>query len=457
MTERHAWIDASAGVAGDMLLGALLDAGASLAAVRAAVSAVADRTAADITDVSDADQTAADTTDARNADRAAAAVAGPGPSVWVSLRPVTRAGLRALKVDVQALAGQPPARTWQDVRAMLGRASLPEPVRRNAVAVFKTLAEAEARVHGVSPDEVHFHEVGAFDAIADVVGCCAALDDLGITTVSAGPVALGSGSVRTQHGRLPVPAPAVAELAKGWQVSAGGDGELATPTGMALLRTFAGVCEPLPPMVLDTVGVGAGGRDPAGNANVVRVMIGSRVEKAAAVQMSTGARTTGSAHEAAETLVLLEANVDDLDPRLWPGVLEGLLELGAADAWLTPILMKKGRPAHLLSVLGRAGNADALRERIFRDTSTLGVRHSTRGRVALERGFVEVPIGEDRVTVKVGHREGVLVQVMPEFGDVAALARRTGRPERLVLQEAMTAAAAEGLVVGAAVPDELKD
>ncbi|HEX5199808.1 MAG TPA: nickel pincer cofactor biosynthesis protein LarC [Actinoplanes sp.] len=424
MSRRHAWIDASAGVAGAMLLGALLDAGATLDAVRTAVHAVA------------------------------------GETVAVSARQVTRAGLRALKVDVTALVAEPPARTWRDVRAMLGRAALPEPVRRNAVAVFARLAEAEARVHGVTPDDVHFHEVGALDAIADVVGSCAALHDLAVTTVSAGPVALGSGSIRTRHGRLPVPAPAVAELARGWQVSAGdgkwqpasagGGGELATPTGMALLRTLAEVCEPLPPMTLDTVGVGAGGRDPADHANVVRVLLGLPPENEAP------APTAAPMSAAPEALLLLEANVDDLDPRLWPGVLDGLLGLGAADAWLTPILMKKGRPAHVLSVLCRAGDADLLRERIFRDTSTLGIRQSAPERVALARGFVEVAVGEGRIAVKLGHADGVLVQVMPEFADVAALARRTGRAERAVLQEALAAAASAGLVAGAEVPAELE-
>ncbi|MFF5296504.1 nickel pincer cofactor biosynthesis protein LarC [Paractinoplanes globisporus] len=391
---RHAWIDASAGVAGDMLLGALLDAGASEEAVRSAIDAVA------------------------------------GGGVRLRVREVTRAGLRALKADIEVVDAEPPERHWREVRDLVERAGLPGAVERDAIAVFARLAGAEARVHGIEPDEVHFHEVGALDAIADVVGCCAALADLGIVTVSASPVALGSGSVRSRHGRLPVPAPAVAELARGWQVSGTGDGELATPTGMALLRTLADRCEPLPPMTLEAVGVGAGTRDPAGRANVVRVLVGVDGE-----------------HES-ERLVLLEANVDDLDPRLWPGVLQGLLELGAADAWLTPIVMKKGRPAHTLSVLCRDTLAPTMRERIFRDTSTLGIRHSARGRVALDRSFAEVAVGSGRVSVKLGHRDGVLVQVMPEFEDVAALARREGRPERLVLQEAQAAAAAAGLVVG---------
>jgi uncharacterized protein (DUF111 family) len=243
-------------------------------------------------------------------------------------------------------------------------------------------------------------------------------------------VALGSGRVRTAHGELPVPAPAVAELARGWRVRAGGTGELATPTGMAVIRALATACEDLPPMTVDRIGVGAGGRDVPGRPNVVRVLIGHSAEPA-----SSGA-------------VLLEANVDDLDPRLWPGVLAGLLEDGASDAWLVPIVMKKGRPAHTLTVLCEAGLVPALRARIFRDTSTLGVRASDRRKTALSRYFVEVALTGGTVAVKVGHADGLIVQVMPEFEEVAALARRAGRPERLVLQEAISAAASAGLVVG---------
>ncbi|GAA1650179.1 nickel pincer cofactor biosynthesis protein LarC [Actinoplanes couchii] len=398
MTGRHAWIDASAGVAGDMMLGALLDAGARLDRVQAAVEAVA-----------------------------------PG-SVRITVTEVTRAGLRAAKADVEALTDSPPHRTWTSIRAQLDAAGLPEQVRDRAVAVFARLAGAEARVHGVPAGDVHFHEVGALDSIADVVGVCAALHDLGIGTVSASPVAVGSGHVRGAHGRLPVPVPAVAELSRGWRVAADGPGELATPTGMALIRALAGVCEDLPAMTLDTVGVGAGGRDRPDRANVVRVLISA--EKAAGPEQA----------------VLLEANVDDLDPRLWPGVLTGLLDRGAADAWLTPIVMKKGRPAHTLSVLCTPERAAALREHVFAHTSTLGVRESPRIKTPLDRLFVTVRVRGAEIPVKVGHRDGVIVQVMPEFDDVAAHARALDLPERVVLQEAQSAAGAAGYTPGVTLP-----
>jgi uncharacterized protein (TIGR00299 family) protein len=388
---RHAWIDASAGIAGDMLLGALIDAGARLDRVQAAIDSVL-----------------------------------PG-SIELTVEEVRRAGLRATKVHVTPLVDDPPHRTWRDVRELVGRAD----ARTGIEAVFDRLARAEARVHGTDPEDVHFHEVGALDSIADVVGVCAAIDDLGITGVSASEVALGSGTVRSAHGRLPVPAPAVAELAKGWRVRGDGPGELATPTGMALIRALADRCETLPPMTVDAVGVGAGTRDTPERPNVVRVVL-SKPDP-----------------DQAEDVVLLEANVDDFDPRLWPGVLANLLEAGADDAWLVPILMKKGRPAHTLCVLAKPGLTAPLRNQIFRDTTTLGVRQGPLRKTVVARTFTTMTVAASTISVKVGHVDGVIVQVMPEFEDVAAAARATGRPERVILQEASAAAVAAGLTVGA--------
>ncbi len=396
----HLWVDASAGVAGDMLLGALLDAGAPLDGVRSAVSA-----------------------------------AVPG-EVVVRTRTVDRAGLRALKVDVESTADEHPHRSWAQVRALLEAADLAGAVRRSALAVFARLADAEARVHGVAPDEVAFHEVGAWDSIADVVGVCAALAELRVAQVTASPVALGTGWVRSAHGVLPVPAPAVLELARGWRVEAGGTGELATPTGLALVRTVAGACGPLPPMGVAAVGVGAGTRDVPGRANVVRVVVGEAVPGA----------------PPGERLWLLETNVDDLDPRVWPTVLAALLAAGAADAWLVPILMKKGRPAHTLCVLARDAERAALREAVFTLTSTLGVREAPVDRVGLQRDWQAVALAGGDVRVKLGLRAGRIVQATAEFDDAAALAHARGLPVRQVLDEATAAAEAAGLRPGASWP-----
>ena len=381
---RQLWVDAGAGVAGDMLLAALIDAGARVDAVTSALAAVV-----------------------------------PG-EVVLRTSTVRRAGLRALKVDVESAADDHPRRSWARIRALLGAAPLPAPVRENALAVFARLARAEARVHGESADEVHFHEIGSWDSIADIVGVCAALAELDVTRVTASPVALGSGVVRSAHGVLPVPAPAVLELAHGWQVEAAGDGELATPTGLALVRTLAEACGPLPPMTVTATGVGAGARDIAERANVVRVVIGDAV---------TGDAVIGEAGPdtpATDRMWLLETNVDDLDPRVWPTVLSALVQAGAADAWLVPILMKKGRPAHTLCVLTTGAELDALRAAVFALTPTLGVREAPVSRVALARDWRAVTLPGGEVRIKVGLRAGRVVQATPEFEDAAALAGARG-------------------------------
>ena len=302
--------------------------------------------------------------------------------------------------------------------------------------VFERLAGAEARVHGMAVDEVHFHEVGALDSIADVVGSCAALHDLGIGRLVVSTIALGSGRTRSSHGDVPVPVPAVLELARGWQVSAGGDGELATPTGMALLTALGAASGPLPTQQVERVGVGAGSKAFPDRANVVRVVVGSGI----------GAEDADNATE-----LVIEANVDDLDPRLWPTVMAAVLEAGAADAWLTPILMKKGRPAHTLHVLATPERARALQEVIFAHTTTIGVRSTVVAKTALSRTWVDVSVLGGTVPVKVAHRAGVIVSATPEFEDVAALAAATGQPVRAVLARASAAAAQAGLESGAAI------
>jgi uncharacterized protein (TIGR00299 family) protein len=397
-----AWLDLSAGVAGDMLLGALLDAGASLDAVRAAVRAVAP------------------------------------DAVRLDVGPTTRAGLRANRLTVTSLVADPPVRRRRDVLGALDAAALAPAVRDAARAVFETLADAEARVHGISADDVHFHEVGAWDAIADVVGTCAALTDLGVTAVVASELALGSGTVRTAHGELPVPVPAVLDLTTGLPVVAGGVGELTTPTGAALVRTLATDLGPLPRLTIEAVGIGAGSRDRPDRANVVRVVLGRPTR-------------TGPPDDRLEPTVVVETTVDDLDPRVWPAVLDDLLAAGAADAWLTPVLMKKGRPGHVLTVLAPVERAPALRRLVLERTSTLGVRQHLVHRETLDRSWVEVTLPQGAVRVKLASRAGRLLHATPEYEDVARLAATSGRPVRDLLQAATAAAHASGLVPGATV------
>lgn len=401
-TARALWIDASAGIAGDMLLGALIDAGAPLAEVQAAVDAVAPATAR------------------------------------VSVRQVRRAALRATKADVEPVATDQPHRTWAAIRAMIADADLSVGTRHRALAVFERLAAAEGRVHGVPAEDVHFHEVGAWDSIADVVGCVAALELLGIGRITASRIAVGSGTVTAAHGELPVPVPAVLELAAGWDVVSGGPGELATPTGVALITALASGCEELPEMTVRATGVGAGSRDRGDRANVVRVVVGT---PAAAAPRPD-----------ADAAVLIEANVDDLDPRVWPSVLAGLLDAGASDAWLVPILMKKGRPAHTLSVLAAPERAVALREAIFVLVPTFGVRESVVRKTALARDWVAVDVDGERVRIKLAVDGDRIVSATPEFEDVRAAAGQLQRPVRYVLDGATARAQAAGLAPGATLP-----
>jgi uncharacterized protein (TIGR00299 family) protein len=404
----HAWVDATAGVAGDMLLAALVDAGAPLAVLQGAVDAVIPS------------------------------------SVQLMSAPVTRAGMRATKVDVHPTVTDQAHRSWRDIQALFEHADLAARVREQAERVFGRLAEAEARVHGVAPGEVHFHEAGAWDSIADVVAVCAALDWLGVTSMSCSAVALGSGRVATSHGALPVPVPAVLEMSAGWRVLSGGEGELATPTGMALLTALARESGDLPAMSVHALGVGAGTADVAGRANVVRVVIGDL----------TDGTDLPAQPDSAVLMSVLETNVDDMDPRVWPTVLASLLDAGAADAWLVPIVMKKGRPAHTLAVLTPRPRRDALRRMIFELTSTIGVREVTVSRMALDRFWVPLSLEGGQVRLKVAHRGGEVLHATPEFEDAAEVAAKRSVPVRRVLEEAVAAAEREGFVPGRRVRPE---
>ena len=406
MTTEHgrvAWLDASSGASGDMLLGALAGAGVPVGVMAEAVDKVA-----------------------------------PG-QVGLEVEEVRRGGFVATRCRVE-IADTAEHRTWREVEELLSGAGLHEDVRALAHDVFSRLAEAEGRVHGHPPEQVHFHEVGALDAIADVVGACAGFVHLGVQRIVVSDVSVGGGTVSTEHGRLPVPPPAVVELLRGVPSSGGPvDLELCTPTGAALLTTLADGWGPQPAMAVSEVGVGAGGRDPEGHANVLRLLVGrSGVE----TLPSTGSgRARGSSTTEQDPLVL-ETNVDDLDPRLWPVVLGALLEAGASDAWLTPILMKKGRPAHTLSVLVAADRAGVVRREVYRQTSTLGVREQTVAKHELDRSTASVDVDGHPVAVKVARLDGEVVNVQPEFEDVAAAARALGRPVKTVMAEASARAVA---------------
>ncbi len=385
------WLDCSSGASGDMLLAALVDAGVQVGAMQQAIDAIAPE------------------------------------RVRLRVEEVRRTGLRAVRVHVDTEVSTT-RRSWAQIRELFDHGEPGADVNGRARAAFEHLAEAEARVHGIRSDDVHFHEVGALDAIADIVGVAAGFDALGLAELQVSPVALGSGTVATEHGLLPVPPPAVVELLNGMPTY-GGDAtvELTTPTGAALLATFATSWGPQPPMAVHRQGVGAGGRDLRDRPNVVRLLVGEpQVEDSATV--------------------LLEANVDDMDPRLWPPVLSRLLEAGASDAWVVPIVMKKGRLAHTLSVLVDGPAAPAVRQAVFTETTTIGLRETAVRKHALDRAERSIDVDGHRIRVKTATLDGLLVNAQPEYDDVVAAANATGRPVKAVLAEATAAARASGLV-----------
>ncbi|MGH8836204.1 MAG: nickel pincer cofactor biosynthesis protein LarC, partial [Actinomycetes bacterium] len=371
-----AWFQCAAGASGDMMLGALLDAGVPLEPIQAAVDAI-----------------------------------GVEPTL-VLTEQVTRHGLAATKVEVKA-PRTTVIRTWGNVRGLLEAADLAEPVKDRAFDVFARLARAEGRVHRTAPEQVHFHEVGGLDAIADVVGTCAGLHELGITDAVATPVAVGYGMTRGDHGMLPVPAPAVlALLAEVDAPTYAGDlpYEMCTPTGAALLAATVGEWGGMPPMRITAVGAGAGSRDLSELPNMLRLVVGEPVEVVPG----------RPAEVPRDQALLLETNVDDLDPRLWPPVLARLIDAGASDAWLTPIVMKKGRPAHTLSVLVAPERVEEVRTAIFRETSTIGLRESPVDKRALVREMRTVNINGEEIRIKIALLDGVVVNAQPEYEDVAA-------------------------------------
>ena len=400
------WLDVSQGAAGDMLLAALIDAGADAASVAAVLELIA-----------------------------------PG-KLHLQQRRVERGPFAACKVDVIADEPNPPVRHLADVEAMLTVDGVPEATRTLALSAFRLLAEAEAHVHGMSVEEVHFHEVGALDSIGDIVGVAEAVRTLQVARASCSTVAVGAGHVHTQHGNLSVPPPAVLQLALGWEIEAGGAedvGELCTPTGLALLRAMCEEQETLPRMRVAAVGVGAGTRVREDRAGVLRALIGR-----------------GGGDVGAGEVREVSANVDDLDPRLWPDVLHRLLGAGALDAWLTPVVMKKGRPAHVVTALATPDRAQQVADVLLAHTSTLGVRTSApMGRRVLRRGWVSVNVEGHAVRIKVaGEPEAdAIAQATPEFVDVEALAAALDVPQRVALTRAQAAAWEAGLRPGAPWPE----
>ncbi len=418
-------IECFAGISGDMLLGALIDVSVPVETLQNAAAAL-------------------------------------GIGAELHVHAVTRGGIRATKVDVlengvvAEKASHSPhshgadadhhhhehphgevhthSRNWLAIRDLISRAGLPTNAKKIALRAFELLALAEAKVHGIAPDEVHFHEVGAVDAIVDIVCGAVGLDSLGVEKWRCSAVNVGSGFVNCAHGRLPVPAPATAELLKGVPVySSGPQMELTTPTGAAMLRALGCDFEEKTPLAFTGIGYGAGGRNPDGFANVLRLSLAT-----APAAVSRDSSFSG------DRVVVLECAVDDASPQVLAHAMELALEHGALDVMASPVAMKKGRLGTLLTVLAKPQDEDELLTLLFRETTTLGIRRREEDRVILDREFVTVDTQYGRIRLKIASAQGEVLNAMPEYEDCRRAAREHGAPLRAVMEAAQVAYAESG-------------
>ena len=377
------YIDAFSGISGDMTVGALLDAGADFGALNDALSSL-------------------------------------GTGATFRVEKTKRRGISASKFYVDGTDSKA-HRHLHHIDKMIDAAPLPDKVKSNAKAVFRRLAESEAKCHATTIEKVHFHEVGAVDSICDIVGACFCLDNLGIDSIVCSPINVGSGTVNTEHGVLPVPAPATADLLTGHPVYSRGPAvELTTPTGAALMTTLASQFGPMPALRVAGTGYGAGDKDFPENANVLRVLLGE----------SSGA-------EESTSVGVIEANIDDATPELLGYATERLLEAGALDVTIAPVLMKKNRPGSALTVLARPEDTERLAALLFGETTTLGVRIYTAERRVQKREIREVDTPHGRVRVKFSDTGAFA----PEYEDCRRLAVEHGVPLKTIMTEATVAAA----------------
>ncbi len=383
----QAYFDAFSGISGDMTVGALLDLGYPFTELQRHVANL------------------------------------PIAGCELALARREHGPIDAAKFDVRVTAPQP-ERTFGTIRLVLEQAPLPARARVLALEAFRALAEAEGKVHGVAPETVHFHEVGSVDAIVDILGAALGVDALGITELFVGPLPLGSGIVDTQHGRIPVPAPATVELLRGFAVKPGdGAGEMVTPTGAAILRGFGAVSGAPPRFRVRKIGYGSGTRTLADRPNVLRVLLGD------------GSVATGAADE----LLVIETNIDDMSPELYPHLTTRLLAAGAVDVTLVPVHMKKGRPAVLVQVLASPALRDAIAAVLFAETTTIGLRFHAVSRLTLAREVVNVETPYGTIAVKIAHGPAGRT-VAPEYESCRAAAERHGVPLRLVYDATRAAA-----------------
>jgi uncharacterized protein (TIGR00299 family) protein len=428
---RIAYLDCFAGIAGDMFLGALLDAGVPPQILHDATAALGlnaslrietvDRSGISCTKVSvlEGDQLAEAAEAGTQAHQSA-----PRET---QMQPKTQHLHKTGHPHTHDHSHEHPpehshGRSLTQIRALIQAAPLAAPVKQTAIRAFELLGHSEAKIHNVPIDDIHFHEVGAVDAIVDIVASSAGIHHLNIGAWYSSPLNVGGGMVDCAHGTFPVPAPATADLLRGAPTySAHVQKELVTPTGAALLRTLEPVFGPQPPMNVERIGYGAGTRNPVGFPNVLRISLGE----------STGA--------ASQTITILETALDDLSPQLLAHVTETALAHGALDVMLTPVIMKKGRPGTLLTLLCNPADAPAFERLLFTETSTLGVRIRQESRSCLDRTHTTVSTSYGDIRIKVGSLSGIALNIAPEFEDCRAAAARHSVPVKEVQQAALAA------------------
>jgi hypothetical protein len=381
---KYCYFDASTGLSGDMILGALLDLGVSSAMFKEKMNEL-------------------------------------GLPVSIQIKETKRASLRGLKVNVQVMRKKAEARKWTDVQALLEGSPFSPQVKKNALAIFKNLFQAEAKVHGNKFNQTHLHEIGADDAIIDILGCCFLAEVLNISDFYSSPLNLGTGWIKSSHGILHVPSPAAAQLLKNIPVySAWVKEELVTPTGAAIASTLVKKFIPFPEISYERIGHGAGSKDFPKIANILRVFYGKKEEFRAEKKVYT-----------------IEANIDDSNPQVLAGFFDKALKSGALDVYFTPVLMKKNRLATKLTVLAAADKIDFLINTIFKETSSIGVRYYAVERRVLEREIKKVKILGEEVRIKISYLEGEEVNVQPEFLDCLKMAKKRERPVKEITQLAL--------------------
>ncbi len=392
MARKVLWVDGSAGASGDMMLAMLVDIGLPVATLKRALATL------------------------------------PVDGWSLRSRRVERCGLAARKIDVKVREGAH-GRGWKRIKAIIDGATLGTVVKKNALAVFRRLVEAEARAHGRPFDEVHLHEAGGTDAIVDIVGACFGLHVLGVERLVVSRLTTGFGSVRCAHGVYPVPGPATLNLVRGFPIEAGSiEAERLTPTGAAILTTLADGWGTLPAMHVEASGYGSGSTDLGETPNLLRGVLG--IEDAGIAEQRD---------DAANRIIVIETNLDDATPQVLAFTIERLLEEGALDAHVSALTMKKGRSGHGLTVLARPGDVDRLSRVVLAETPALGLRFRREERVELERTLERVATPFGTVRVKIGSLGGKTLNVWPEYEDCAAAARKHGVPLARVQQAALAA------------------